>query len=163
MFWDGSKSMIILKVSHKLAKANQEKMRETTLYCKIVINNNPGRRLVVPSLGYGKKTCVSDRVQICKVWKSEREHTNVIELVERIIWTKSYVPLRLQKNHWANAYVDLSIPRHIPARQSRPCLVVHMLASIYPQPSQLARNKVYGPQLITKSVNTFTKERNKCT
>lgn len=59
--------MIILKVSHKLAKANQEKTRETMLYCENVIGNNASKRLVVPSLGYGKTTCVSDRVQIYKV------------------------------------------------------------------------------------------------
>lgn len=33
IFWVGSKSMMILKVSHMFASANHEKMREKMLYC----------------------------------------------------------------------------------------------------------------------------------
>jgi hypothetical protein len=57
----GRRSMMILKVNHKFARANQEKIRENTLYyIEIEISVIATRSLTEPNpqeLGGGRRTC----------------------------------------------------------------------------------------------------------
>lgn len=76
IFSRGRRSMMILKVSQRFAKANQEKTRLKKLYCKIaLVKLLHDLEAHSPEPGHGGKTCELGHGTTCKRKRNSQGHT----------------------------------------------------------------------------------------